>query len=54
MNKEKWRVYNKLKQRIYREIKRKKKHCPVCTMLLDEEFEKYHKGCPYYEKFIKK
>lgn len=24
--------------------------CPQCTMLLNPEFEKFHKGCPWYEK----
>ena len=55
MTKEEWREYNKIAQRRYRKKQRAddllaRGHCPVCTMLLDAEFEKYHKmfKCPYY------
>jgi hypothetical protein len=52
---------NKLDRRIemreYRIRKRKenllkKGKCPVCTMLLNKEYECYHKGCIYYETYI--
>lgn len=27
--------------------------CPRCKMMLNPEYEKYHKGCPYYEEKLK-
>ncbi len=28
-------------------------HCPRCTMLLLPEFEVFHRGCPYYEAYLR-
>lgn len=27
-------------------------HCPLCGMFLRPQYEKYHKGCPYYDRMI--
>ena len=57
MNREQWRVYNREKQRVYREIKRgcparqyvkieeimkAAGHCGFCGMLLDAEYHNKH------------
>ena len=57
MNQAQWRVYNREKQRLYRERKRghvarpynkvkdileQAGHCPFCAMLLDSEYHKAH------------
>ena len=57
MNREQWRVYNRQKQRIYRDIKRGRPphpynkveeilrqagHCGFCGMLLSAEYHQKH------------
>jgi hypothetical protein len=50
--------YNKIWMRNFRAKKReermlKNNQCPVCGMIMRPENLKYHKGCPYYEKYLK-
>lgn len=54
---EKWNAYNRGKQRDYYALRIKneriqKGKCPVCTIFLDPEFEKWHQGCSWYTENI--
>lgn len=48
-----FRVYMREYRRKKRELRiAKSGHCPVCGILLDQEYEYLHKGCPFMESSV--
>ncbi len=55
MNTKYHKTYNRLLSKKKRKERRWKRlldrnQCPICTIILSEENEKYHTDCPYYKK----
>jgi hypothetical protein len=51
------KIDRRQQMRDYRERKAAEKllrnnQCPVCSMLLNKEYQRYHKGCPYYDVYM--